>query len=83
MMEKINELIAKLAQDAPAVKPAPHPVVLSLGWMAVAMVYLGVALIFSGLRPDLMLKLQEPWFAAEIAALVGIFVATCWSAALL
>ena len=82
-MEKINELIAKLAQDAPAVKPAPHPVVLSLEWLMVAVFYLGVALIFSGLRPDLMLKFQEPWFAAEIAALVGIFVATCWSAALL
>ena len=82
-MEKINELIAKLAQDAPAVRPAPHPVVLSIEWMTVAVVYLGVALMFSGLRPDLMLKFQEPWFAAEIAALVGIFVATCWSAALL
>ena len=83
MMEKINELIAKLAQEALAVKPAPHPFVLSLTWMAVAMVYLGISLAFSGLRPDLMLKLQEPWFAAEIAALAGIFVATCWSAALL
>ena len=82
-MEKINELITKLAQDAPAVKPAPHPFVLSLTWMAVAAVYLGISLAFSGLRPDLMLKFQEPWFAAEIATLVGIFVATCLSAALL
>lgn len=82
-MGNLDELISKLAQDAPPVKPAPHPVVLSIEWMTVAVVYLGVALMFSGLRPDLMLKLQEPWFAAEIAALAGIFVATCLSAALL
>lgn len=83
MMENLDELITKLAQDAPKVKPAPHPFVLSLEWMAVAVVYLGVSLMISGLRPDLMLKLQEPWFAAEIAALAGIFVATSISAALL
>lgn len=82
-MGNLDELISKLAQDAPPVKPAPHPVVLSIEWMTVAVGYLGVALMFSGLRPDLMLKLQEPWFAAEIAALAGIFVATCLSAALL
>ncbi|MCR4302823.1 MAG: DUF1109 domain-containing protein [Gallionella sp.] len=83
MMGKIDELIDKLAQDAPTVKPAPHPVVLSLEWTMVAAVYLGVSLIISGLRPDLMLKLQEPLFLAEIAALTGIVVTTCLSAALL
>lgn len=82
-MGKIDELIDKLAQDAPTVKPASHPVVLSLEWMTVAAVYLGVSLMISGLRPDLMLKLQEPLFLAEIAALTGIFVTTCLSAALL
>ena len=82
-MDKINELITTLAQDAPLVKTAPHPLVLSLQWMAVACTYLGVSLLVSGLRPDLMLKFQQPWFAAEIAVLVGMFVATCLSAALL
>jgi hypothetical protein len=42
-----------------------------------------VSLLISGLRPDLMIKLHEPWFIAEIAALVGIFIATSLSAALL
>ena len=83
IMENIDQLISKLAQDAPAVKPAPHPAVLSLQWLTVTVVYLGISLFFSGLRPDLMLILQQPWFAAEMAMLVGIFVATCWSAALL
>lgn len=82
-MKNLDELISKLAQDAPPVKTAPHPLVLSLQWMAVAGVYLGISLAVSGLRPDLMLKLQEPLFVAEIAMLASIFVATSLSAALL
>ena len=82
-MGNLDELITKLAQDAPSQKPAPHPFALSIEWMTVAVVYLGVSLMISGVRPDLMLKLQEPWFSAEIAALAGIFVTTSLSAALL
>jgi len=82
-MGNINELIDKLAQDGKAVKPAHHPVLLSLEWIAVAAFYLAVAFMISGFRPDLMVKLHETWFAAEIAALVGIFFATSLSAALL
>jgi hypothetical protein len=82
-MGNIEELIDKLAQDTAAVKPAPHPYMLSLKWMGGAVAYLLLSLMLSSLRPDLMLKLHEPWYAAEIAALVGIFVATSISAALL
>jgi hypothetical protein len=82
-MGNIDDLIGRLAQDTVAVKPAPHPYLLSLQWMGGAMAYLILALVFSGLRPDLMLKLQEPWFATEIAALVSIFVATSLGAAVL
>ncbi|MGH8120857.1 MAG: DUF1109 domain-containing protein [Gammaproteobacteria bacterium] len=82
-MENIDELIDRLAQDTAAVIPAPHPYLLSLQWTGVAAAYLILALVFSGLRPDLMLKFQEPWFVTEIAALVCIFVATSLSAAIL
>lgn len=82
-MGNIEELIDKLAQDTAAVKPAPHPFMLSAKWVMVAMAYLALSLMLSGLRPDLMLKLHEPWFVAEIAALVCIFVTTSLSAALL
>ncbi|MFZ5524300.1 MAG: DUF1109 domain-containing protein [Pseudomonadota bacterium] len=82
-MGNIDELINKLAKDVAAVKPAHHPVLLSLEWTAVAVFYLAVALMISGFRTDLMVKLHEPWFAVEIAALAGIFVATSLSAALL
>lgn len=82
-MERIEDLIGKLAQEAVAVKPAPHPYVLSLKWMAAAALYLVVSLAVFGLRPDIMAKLHELWFAAELVALLLIFVATSVSAALL
>ncbi len=82
-MGNMDELIDKLVQDGTTVKPAHHPVLLSLEWIAAAVFYLAVALMLSGFRPDLMVKLHEPWFAAEIAALAGIFVVTSLSAALL
>jgi hypothetical protein len=82
-MANVDELIARLAQDTVTVKPARHPYLLSLQWMGWAAAYLVVSLMFSGLRPDIAVKLQEPWFVAEIAALVSIFVATSLSASLL
>ncbi|MEJ1958298.1 MAG: DUF1109 domain-containing protein [Nitrosomonadales bacterium] len=82
-MENIEELIVKLTQDTEKVRPAPHPFRLSLKWMGWALVYLLLSFALTGLRPDIMLKLHEPWFAAEIAALVAIFISTSVSAALL
>ena len=82
-MANIDELIDQLAQDTAEVKPAPHPFTISLKWMGAALAYLFVSLLLSGLRPDLMLKLHEPWFVAEIAVLACIFVATSLSAAVL
>ena len=83
MMGNIDELITRLAQDAATVKHAPHPFMLCMQWMAVAAIYLGVALLISGTRHDLLPVLQQPWLAAEFAALFGIFISTSLSAALL
>ncbi|HTN93845.1 MAG TPA: DUF1109 domain-containing protein [Gallionella sp.] len=82
-MGNIDDLIGKLAKDGTAVKPALHPVLLSLEWIAIAVCYLAVALMISGIRPDLMARLHDAWFAAEIVSLVAIFIATSLSAALL
>jgi hypothetical protein len=82
-MGNTEELINRLARDNVAVKPAPHPYMLSLQWMGWAVAYLVVSLMFSGLRPDLAAKLHEPLFVAELAALAGIFIATSLSASLL
>jgi len=83
MMENLDDLVNKLARDAVPVKPAPHPYVLSLEWIAAAAAYLAVSLALSGTRPDLAAKFHEPWFVAEICTLLGIFIATTISAALL
>jgi hypothetical protein len=82
-MENIDDLVARLAQEAGGVKPALHPYVLSLELIGAGIIYLVVSLSFSGLRPDWLEKFHSIWFAAEILALVGLFVATTLSAALL
>jgi hypothetical protein len=82
-MENIDDLVARLAQDVSAVKPAPHPFMLSLQWIGIAAIYLAVSLTLSGLRPDLLERFHNTWFVAEVAALLGIFIITSLSAALL
>lgn len=82
-MSNIDNLVEQLAQDAGVVKPAPHPFVLGLQWMVAAAIYLAVSLAFSGLRPDFMERIVNPWFIAELVALLGVFIVTSLSAALL
>lgn len=82
-MANLEELIDRLARDAGPVQTMPHPLTLSLGWLAGAAAYLALSLWLSGLRPDLAQKLSEPWFAAEIAALAFVLIATTLSAAVL
>jgi len=82
-MDDIEQLIAGLSKDAQAIKPAPRPWLLGLKWLAIAVAYVLVALLFSGPRPDLILEFHRPWFVAEIALLLGILVSTAFSAAIL
>lgn len=82
-MANIDDLVARLAQDAAAVKPAPHPFMLSLKWTGAAAAYLALSLALSGPRPDLLEKFHSLWFVAEIIALLCIFIVTSLSTALL
>jgi hypothetical protein len=82
-MENIDDFVDKLAQDTAAIKPAPHPFMQSLQWLAAAVIYLAVSLALSGLRPDLAERLHDQWFVAELTALCGICIVTSLSAALL
>lgn len=82
-MADIDDLIARLAQDAAAVKPAPHPFVLSIKLTGMAALYLLVSLAVSGLRPDWADKLHSPMYVAEIVALLAIFASTTLASALL
>jgi hypothetical protein len=82
-MADIEQLVESLAADNTKVKPAPHPFVLGLKWIAAAALYLVISLALSGLRPDLAQALQSPWYDAELAMLLLLFIATAISAALL
>ncbi len=82
-MDNIEQLIAGLSKDAQPVKPAPHPYMLSLQWIGAAAIYLIVSLALSGLRPDWQASIHNPWFIAEVAALLALFIVTALSAALL
>jgi hypothetical protein len=82
-MDNIEQLIAGLSKDAQTVKPAPRPLLLGLKWLAAAAVYLLVALLIAGPRPDLLLEMHKPWFVAEIVLLLGILLSTAFSAAIL
>ena len=82
-MANTEELIAALAQDTTVVTRGQHPYVLCAKWLAVSAVYLGLTLVYSGLRADLLLKLNTPLYLAEIFALAGIVAAGCLSTALL
>ena len=82
-MRKLEDLFETLAQDAAVAKPAPHPFILSMKWLGGVAIFFVLSLAISGARPDLVSKLHEPWFTAEIAVLFVIFIATTFSAALL
>ncbi len=82
-MGNIEQLVEELSKDAAAVKPAPHPLLLSLKWLAFATAYLAISLAISGMRVDMAHALQDPWFIAEIAVLCGLIITTALSAAML
>jgi len=82
-MEDFEILVANLADDAVTVKPAPHPYMLALNLISAATIYLILLLALSGLRPDLAQALRQPWYIAEIIALLLTFIVSSFSAALL
>lgn len=82
-MKDIESLIGQLAQEGGAVKPALHPLKLGLQWMALSAAYLLVLLLVSGVRNELAVAFENPWFAIEVALLVAMYIATSVSAALL
>ncbi len=82
-MADIDKLVATLSADASPVRAAPHPYKLWALGVGAGTAYLAFALAFSGLRPDIMAKLHEPWFVIELIALALIFVTASLSTALL
>lgn len=82
-MDNIDNLIESLSKEPAVVKPAPHPVLLGLRWLAAALAYLAVSLLISGVRPDLLQQFQQPLFTGEVILLLGICISTALSGAVL
>lgn len=79
-----DKFIESLVQEATVVKPARNPFVTSAIWVSLTTLYLlAVAAIYMNYRADLLAKLGQPTFLAEIALLVGIIITSAISAALL
>lgn len=82
-MADIEQLVESLAAQAEQVQPAPHPFALAAKWTAAAALYLVVTLAASGLRPDFAQASHNPWYVAELLALLLLFLASACSTALL
>ena len=82
-MDNIENLVLSLSKEAPALKPAPQPLLLSLKWIAFALAYIIMALTVSGSRPDLLQQLHHPLFVAEIFVLLGLLLTAALSTAVL
>ena len=74
---KTDELIASLGEEMPANKLKP-PMVYAMRFLVIIAVYAASLFYYFGLRPDLLDRLMQPWYAAEISILA---VLTCSSAA--
>lgn len=83
MTNDIERLIESLAADERPAKPGRHPYKLSVLWLGAAAIYLAVTLAVTGLRPDIHEKWHDPWWLAELLTLLGVYVSTSLSAALL
>ncbi|SCU85579.1 conserved membrane hypothetical protein [Cupriavidus necator] len=69
-MRNTPDLIDSLVADAPPVRRLRRPVVRAACWLLAAALLLALVAIVNGVRPDLMLKLQQPVFIASVAAAI-------------
>lgn len=82
-MDNMEQLIANLSNGMQPMKPAPHPFKLALRWIAAGTVYLVGMLVITQLRTDWRTSFADPWFIAEIVALLALFIVSALSTAVL
>ena len=78
---KTDELIRRLAADAPRVRRLRHPLIRAGLWVLVALFILTVLTLLHGPRPEFDVRLREPFFAlgmvsaliTGVAAAVAVF----------
>ncbi|MCB1782967.1 MAG: DUF1109 domain-containing protein [Alphaproteobacteria bacterium] len=65
--QNTDQLIEALATKLAPVRVLPHPLWRLLRWAFVALCYIALVVYFVGFRPDLTVKLQNPFFLFELA----------------
>jgi hypothetical protein len=80
---KNEELIAQLSADLPGGKPQSSMVRLALRWLLLALGYIAVLLLLTGVRGDWSRALQQMTFWLEVGALLAVILSTWSSVAVL
>lgn len=73
-MTNTQDLINKLSQEAKAVKPLEKPSYWIFLFVICATIYLFAVQSFLGVRSDILIKLSQPFFVAEILLMVFLFL---------
>ena len=78
-MNQTDQLIESLAHETKPVTPMRSPVKLALRLGAVLLLYALVTGYVLGLRPDLAMQLQRPFYLMEILLLAAISLSSLWA----
>lgn len=81
-MTRTNDLIAQLAQDAAPKRPALKASHEVLRLLVIGLVYAIGAQLYLGLRPDLIERLTDVWFEAEIVSLLFLVLTSIMASVL-
>lgn len=82
-MSTTADLINSLSQESKALKPLPKPSCLVFIFVIFATIYFIAAQIFIGVRSDILIKLSQPFFVAEILLMTVLFLSCVVSAVLM
>ena len=78
-MTNTNDLIAQLSGEAKPQQRSIKPARLALRLLAVLLIYAIGAQAISGLRPDLISKLTDFWYEAEIVSLLFLVLTSAFA----
>lgn len=79
MSDKLDILIEKLGQDLKPVKPLGHPFPRTASLFICALIYMGAAILYIGLRSDVVDKLGQGSFLFEIGFSLVMAIAAALS----
>ena len=70
--DNLDTLINDLSDDLSCVTPCKHPLALMFIWITIALTFVASTVIFMGLRPDIITKVNDSIFLLEISLSAAI-----------